>query len=225
LWRAVEAQHRVATARLVDTLQEQALLEELLEETKPALRGPPRHYLLLTPFRYPPHHPGGSRFRHATDPGVFYGAEERRSACAELGYWRWRFLLDSPALQRLEPLPQTLFQVRIDCVTVDLTAAPLSRDAALWRHPRDYGPCQALALQAREAGAGAIRYSSVRDPEAGPCGAVFSPACFSGDPSHEQAWLLSVTRERVRWSRDSALFPEGFEFTSAAWHAPGSATS
>ena len=33
LWRAVEAQHRVATARLVDTLQEQALLEDLLESS------------------------------------------------------------------------------------------------------------------------------------------------------------------------------------------------
>jgi hypothetical protein len=37
LWRVVEAQHRAATMRLVDTLEEQALLEELIEEAKPPL--------------------------------------------------------------------------------------------------------------------------------------------------------------------------------------------
>ena len=220
LWRAVEAQHRVATARLVDTLQEQALLEDLLEGSKPALPEASRHYLLMTPFRYPPPHPGGSRFRGARDAGVFYGAEERRTACAELGYWRWRFLLDSPKLPRLEPLPQTLFQVRIDCMVVDLMSAPLTRDSTAWRHRSDYGPCQRLARQARAAGAGAIRYASVRDPEGGPCGAVLSPRCFSGEPANEQSWFLAVTRERVRWRRDSALFPEGFEFECAVWAEP-----
>jgi hypothetical protein len=226
LWRAVEAQHRVATARLADTLQEQSLLEDLLEGSKPALPGPPRHYLLTTPFRYPTVHPGGSRFRSATDAGVFYGAEERRTACAELGYWRWRFLLDSPKLPRLDPLPQTLFQVRIDCRALDLTQPPLSRDAATWRDPADYGPCQRIAQVARAAGADAVRYSSVRDPDAGACGAVFTPRSFSGEPSNEQSWLLAVTRERVRWRRDSALFDEGFEFECAAWrHAARPAIS
>jgi len=217
LWRAVEAQHRVATARLVDTLQEQALLEELLEGSKPRSPDPPRHYLLMTPFRYPAPQPGGSRFRGVRDPGVFYGAEERRTACAELGYWRWRFLLDSPRLKRLEPLPQTLFQVRIDCAAIDLTAPPLSRDAAQWRDPADYAACQRVARAARAAGAGALRYASVRDPQAGACGAVFSPRSFAGEPTSEQSWFLAVTRERVRWRRDSALFPEGFEFECAAW--------
>ena len=37
VWRFVEAQHRVSTLKLVDTLDEQALLEELLEENKPVL--------------------------------------------------------------------------------------------------------------------------------------------------------------------------------------------
>ncbi|HFD15188.1 MAG TPA: RES domain-containing protein, partial [Rhodospirillales bacterium] len=34
-WRLVEAQHRVATLPLVDTLEEQELLERLIEETEP----------------------------------------------------------------------------------------------------------------------------------------------------------------------------------------------
>ena len=44
----------VSTLKLVDTLAEQALLEDILEESKPPV--PPEcrhlHYLLSTPFRY-----------------------------------------------------------------------------------------------------------------------------------------------------------------------------
>ncbi|MBP8780706.1 MAG: RES domain-containing protein, partial [Alicycliphilus sp.] len=74
-WRGVEAQHVVSTMRLVDSAAEQDLLEQLLEASKPALPATrqPRHYLLLTPFRYRPHHP--SRFRPAHARGQWYGAE------------------------------------------------------------------------------------------------------------------------------------------------------
>ena len=56
------------------------------------------HYLLFTPFRYAPP-PGGRAFADPTITGVFYAADAVRTACAELGYWRWRHLLDVPALQ------------------------------------------------------------------------------------------------------------------------------
>jgi hypothetical protein len=219
-WRAVEAQHRVSTIRLVDTLEEQAELEQLLEASKPALPDVPPglHWLLATPFRYPPL-PQGSRFRGPADPGVFYGAEARRTACAELGYWRWRFLLDSPALARLEALPQTLFTASVDARAIDLREPPLVRDAAAWMHPRDYGPCQAFARVARESGVTAIRYASVRDPDHGGCIAVLSPQVFVPGDFAEQGWRLTVMRSRVFWHRDSAVHAESFEFGTAQWRA------
>jgi hypothetical protein len=214
LWRAVEAQHRVSTLRLVDTLAEQAQLESLLEASKPA--PPPqaasRHYLLTTPFRYPSMHPGGSRFRAATDPGVFYGADELRTAAAELGYWRWRFLMDSPALDRLMPMPQTLFQVGVAGAALDLSQPPLAVDAPKWTARSDYTSCQQLAASARAAGIALLRYRSVRDPERAMCGAVLTPVAFEGEPIEEQTWHLSVTRERVQWQRDSVLHAASFEF-------------
>src|SRR5437868_2918739 len=104
----------VSTMPLVDSLEEQAVLEAVLDAGKPAVPPDARHlhYLIFTPFRYPPS-PWGSRFRGGQDPGVFYGADAIRTACAELGYWRWRFLLDSPALPRIDARPQTLFQVSV----------------------------------------------------------------------------------------------------------------
>ena len=75
-WRLVEAQHVVSTMKLVDDVAEQRLLEDLLEAAKPPLPAAAKglHYLLATPFRYPPL-PRGSRFRAAGEPGVFYGAD------------------------------------------------------------------------------------------------------------------------------------------------------
>lgn len=214
LWRAVEAQHRTATLRLVDTLDEQAQLERLLESSKPPVPAAAAglHYLLATPFRYPPRHPGGSRFRGATDPGVFYGASQVRTACAELGYWRWRFLMDSPALTALAPVPHTLFRCRVEGAGIDLRTAPLSRDAKLWTARDDYSHCQRLGVMAREAGIELITYRSVRDPRGGACMAVLTPSAFASPPESEQSWHLSVTRARVTWQRDSVLQPEGFEF-------------
>ena len=62
-----------STMALVDTLDEQHVLERLLDDGKPPVPDGRRalHYLLFTPFRYPPP-PGGSRFRGPNDPGVFY---------------------------------------------------------------------------------------------------------------------------------------------------------
>ena len=84
-WRAVEAQHVASTRRLVDSNEEQILLETLLEESKPRSFAP-LDYLLATPFRYPPW-TRGSRFRAPADPGVLYAADERRTACAR-HFWR-----------------------------------------------------------------------------------------------------------------------------------------
>lgn len=216
LWRAVEAQYRAATIRLVDTLDEQAQLERLLEGSKPPVPASAAtlHFLLATPFRYPPRHPGGSRFRSAIDPGVFYGAAEVRTACAELGYWRWRFLMDSPALPGLAPVPHTLFCCRVAGSGIDLRAPPLVRDAALWTAPDDYTPCQRLAVQARAADIAIIRYRSVRDARGGMCAAVLSATAFAAPPEAEQSWHLAVTRARVTWQRDSLLHQQGFEFTA-----------
>lgn len=215
LWRAVEAQHRVSTMALVDTLEEQALLEHILDDSKPALEPELQslHYLLFTPFRYPPL-PNGSRFRSATDPGVFYGAEAGRTACAELGYWRWRLLMDSPQIQSIPPVQQTLFRISAHGNAIDLRTPPLARRRKQWTDPNDYSASQALASQARKQGVQIIQYESVRDPQSGGCAVLLSPAAFvSRKPIDSQSWTLAVFKHRVVWQRDSIFENESFEFS------------
>lgn len=220
LWRAVEAQHQVSTMALVETLAEQELLESLLDASKPALPAEAKglHYLLFTPFRYPP--PArGSRFRSVLDPGVFYGAETIRTACAELGYWRWRFLCDSPALEAIDPQMQTVFRAAVAGPTLDLRAPPFDGDRAQWVSA-SYDATQRLATSAREAGIAIIRYESVRDPERGGCGAVLSARAFAEkQPLAREHWWLAVSRERVVWKRDHGGQPTTFEFDARIFAA------
>ena len=204
---------------LVDSLDEQEALEKLLEESKPALpiEAEGLHWLLFTPFRYPPP-PGGSRFRGDNDPGVFYAADSIETACAELGYWRWRHLLESPEMDHIPSRAQTVFQVSVRGRGIDLRDKPFARSKAKWAHPSDYSACQALAREARAAGLGLLRYQSVRDPRHGGCAAVLSPTAFSAkEPIASQTWHLSVFRERVVWRSDNPLKHTSLEFLAAGW--------
>jgi hypothetical protein len=218
-WRAVEAQHRVATMSLIDSLAEQAQLEALLDASKPPIPAAALglHWLLFTPFRYPTSK-HGSRFRRPYDPGVFYAAYERTTACAELGYWRWRFLTESSALGSIDTLPQTLFKVAIQGSAVDVRGPAFSNDEAHFLDKTDHTYCQAFAALTREAHVDAIVYQSVRDPGAGGCAAVLTPTAFAKkEPIGPETWNLSVTLDRVIWQKNDVLSPEAFEFPAILW--------
>ena len=219
-WRMVEAQHLASTMKLVDTRAEQDLLEEIIEESKPPLPAEARDldYLLATPFRYQPLSPG-SRFRGPTDPGVFYGAESVRTAAAEVGYWRWRFLRETTGLDRLGPAQHTAFSVAAAGSGVDLRNSPFDRDAAVLTNPSDYRATQEFARAAREAAVEIITYRSVRDPRPAWCVALLSPRAFAARRPNRttQTWHLVVTSAEAIWRRGPA---ETLSFPTALWLAP-----
>jgi hypothetical protein len=199
-WRIVEAQHRVPTMRLVDTLDEQRVLEDLLEASKPPLpaEAAKLHYLLATPFRYPAPPPVGSRFRGIGDPGVWYGADVVETALAEVAYWRLRFLADSPATPDLLPVPHTAFRASVAGSAIVLSQPPFDRQRRQWEDPASYDATQALARVAREAGIVLIRYRSVRDPGHRAAHAVLTPKAFrKSAPLEQHTWLIKVGRAQV----------------------------
>ncbi|HEX7054233.1 MAG TPA: RES family NAD+ phosphorylase [Burkholderiales bacterium] len=214
LWRGVEAQHVVSTMRLADNAAEQRVLEELLEASKPALpRGAERqHYLLFTPFRY--RSPVATRFRRPHDPGVWYGAESLRTACAEVAYWKWRFLMDSEALAKSAlHTEHTFFKARARGRCIDLTAAPWKSASRAWTHGSDFRECQALADAARRRAISWIRYAAVRAE--GVCGAVLQPQALSPvEPFVQQTWACKTTAAGAWMQRAGG---ERYDFPAANW--------
>jgi hypothetical protein len=197
-WRVVEAQHQVSTLKLVDTVEEQAILEELIEQTKPPVPPECRHldYLMSTPFRYGAAYPKGSRFRRpGMTPGVFYASEMPATAVAEMAFYGLLFFAESPHT----PWPvnageYTAFAASFTTPrALDLTRSPLDADSAKWVHPTDYSACQDLAETARTANIQILRYRSVRDPDKGVNLALLSCRAFTSKaPTRRQTWRMRL---------------------------------
>jgi hypothetical protein len=188
---------------ITDTLDEQAILEDLIERHKPAVPEAARnlHFLLFTPFRYRPVHPG-SRFRRPNDPrGVFYAGETDRAALAERAFYALLAMAES-----IDDTPPhwrgqvTVFTVPLQSQTaVDLTAPPFSAHRAAFIAPTDYSACQAFADTARAADCAIIRYESARDPDGGCNIALFDPGAFARNaPSTLPTWHLEANAHGVR---------------------------
>lgn len=203
LVRVVESQEQVATGRLVGSLEEQALLESLLETAKPPLpkAADGLHYLLATPFRYPPlRH--GSRFGSRLEPSLFYGGGTKPTALAESAYYRlvfWRGMTVPPP----SPLKTqyTLFGVPWRCERgVRLQAEPFGRWREALTDPSNYGATQQLGAAMRAAGVEAFEYVSARDPGGGANVALFTPAALAAPrPTFTQGWFAETGGAAVRF--------------------------
>ncbi len=205
-WRVVEAQHVISTRKLVDSAAEQALLEELIERAKPPLPPEPElaglHYLLATPFRYPPL-PHGSRFGTRAERGVWYGADRRPTALAEAAYYRLVLLEGTEA--EIEPILVDLSVFRAEVRTergADLTKPPFAAGEAEISSPVSYAASQALGRTLRAAGIEACRYRSARDPDGGTNLAIFTARAFASPrPREPETWYCVATRAAVELSR------------------------
>ncbi len=202
-WRVVESQHEVSTRKLVSSAAEQELLEELIDRVKPPVAvGVRLHYLLFTPFRYPPlRH--GSRFGGRHERGVWYGSEQQRTAFAEVAYYRLLFLEGTQAL--LEPVSTALtsFTVRMrSSNSIDLAAAPFTDHTAAISSPSSYQTSQALGRAMRDAEVALFRFPSARDADGGTNIGAFSPAVFhQATPQRFERWHCTATRRAVDFTR------------------------
>lgn len=214
-WRSVESQHQIATRKLVDSDAEQQLLEELIETVKPPqVAGTRLHYLLSTPFRYPPL-PYGSRFGSRRERGIWYGSEAQSTLFAEVAYYRFLFLHGSSAELGVVETELTAFRVTIRAERgVDLTAPPFSAHASVLTSRISYEATQELGQAMRDAGVGAFRYTSARDADAGANVGVLSPVVFGRrHPRSLEAWHCTATRHRVEVGRRDYFRHAAFGFS------------
>ncbi|HLU64829.1 MAG TPA: RES family NAD+ phosphorylase [Kofleriaceae bacterium] len=205
-WRVVEAQHVVSTRKLVDDLDEQELLEELIDGVKPPLPADEvdhgrLHWLLATPFRYPPLR-YGSRFGRRHERGIWYGSLAVPTALAETAYYRLVFLEGTAADLSLQ-VELTVFSAAYDSArAVDLTRPPFDRHIARISSPIDYTVSQALGTAMREQDVELLRFRSARDPRGGDNLALLSPrALATRRPGRQETWMCHASRPRVDFVR------------------------
>jgi RES domain len=214
VWRVVEDQFQNSTLKLVDTVQEQNVLEEILDElAKPPQPTDPEfdglHFLLSTPFRYPPFH-GGSRFASRPERGLWYGALEVTTALVEKAYYRFVFLLGTAAELGTVEQPWSSFSVTARSKrAVDLTAAPFLSYQSQISSPTSYAFSQPLGRAMRQDGVALCKFTSARDQAKGVNVALFAPAFDSGQvaESTHVGWMSRSTRQVVQIYRKNFARP------------------
>lgn len=227
VWRVVEGQHRIATRKLVDSDAEHRLLEELIESKKPPRPAGEEfeglHYLLYTPFRYPPLR-YGSRFGGRHERSLWYGSEQPSTAFAESAYYRMVFLDGTQADLGRRTVELSAFSVSVvSGKAVDLTAPPFDAHRAIIASPTSYGETQRLGSAMRRHGVVAFRYPSARDPRRGHNIGLFSPLAFAEKTiGATQTWFCSITRAAVELRRKTFFEDvEAFRFARADFEVDG----
>ena len=203
--RIVESQQQIATTRIVDSLEEQAILESLLETTKPPVLGNTGHlhYLFSTPFRYPPLK-YGSRFGSRFEPSLLYGSKTIETLLIECSYYRFLFWngMTEPPQSRKFITEHTVFAGRYYSEQgLRLHDTSFSAYTDILRHPASYTATQALSRAMREAGIEAFEYHSARDAKKGiNIGLYTANALIVNEPLYKSQWICSTTANNVRFS-------------------------
>ncbi len=224
LYRIVESQEQVATRRFVDSLAEQAVLEELLESSKPdyPATDPRLHYLLKTPFRYPPL-PWGSRFGRVHEPSLFYGGRSVAATLAESAYYRLVFIASMQGNPPARPLLSEHSIFSVDYATrrgIRLQQPPFAAHKSALTHRSDYGACQQLGSAMRAANVAALEYTSARACPEAVCVALFESVAFRQTaPTSMSHWLCETTPDSVTFKEAGSRTPQCF--AAGEFHVDG----
>jgi len=202
LYRLVESQEQIASLGYVDTLDEQALLEQMLESTKPVYKEDlsAYHYLLSTPFRYPPLK-WGSRFGGVHEPSIFYGGASVDVTLAESAYYRfmfWNSMAGAPIKKQIRT-EHCLFSVDYQSQRgVSLQQTPFDNYADEIASPTQYARSQQLGSAMRASGVEVFEYPSARDPQKGLCVGLFTSRAFKHKkPKEMTQWLCETAANEV----------------------------
>lgn len=204
-WRIVEDQIRSSSRSLVDTREEHEILEKLLEKSKPygdeaAFKG--LHYLLFTPFRYPPLE-WGSRFGSRFERNLFYASFELDTAIAEKAFHRFNLLRASEGNVGERSILYTAFKVNFNIkYGIDLSKPPFLEYREQISSPISYLESQSLGKAMRDDGVEACISHSARDKENGKNINVFSPKALGENSELEKTFKFIS----CRFSKDSVEF-------------------
>jgi hypothetical protein len=207
IYRTVEGQYFISTRKLVDSDEEQRILEEVLDQSKPPVATTNSygelHYLLYTPFRYPPLKAGG-RFHTRIEQSIFYGSEGLRTSMAEVAYGRFLFAHHSEAKFKSMQVPYTHFLSKVKSNhSLLLTTTPFNVHRSHISHPASYAYSQLLGSAMRKSRTELFTYYSARSPGGVNVGLFSAEAFQSNKPivGKEAHWSVYISAEVIEFTR------------------------
>lgn len=223
-WRIVEAQHISSSRDLVESREDHDLLEELLENSKPPIENN-KHYLIVTPFRYPPLK-YGSRFGNTYEFSLWYGSISLQTAFAEVAFYRLKFFTDTSANLDYIEIPMTAFKAYIKTKNgIDLTKPPFKKYQDKISDKTSHEYSQQLGTEMREANIEAFIYTSARDKRLGENVAAFNADVFKMNKkqyiSNMQNWRCMANKNVIEFSRDELVFRKHLEFSKEDFEGCG----
>ncbi len=221
-WRIVEDQTKSTTRKFVTTSFEHDILEALLDSNKPKMKfyGDEAyfqglHYLLSTPFRYPPLR-WGSRFGNKTERSLLYTALNIETAMAEKAYYKLAFYQASEANLGGKTIPHTAFKVNItSTLYVDLCAEPFKQAINEISSKTSYQVSQSLGAHLRNDNIECFQYQSARCPKVGKNMAVISPKALQNNKQLESTFIYLncySTKDIVEYSYKHGLNKNTYQF-------------
>lgn len=228
LLRVVESQVQIATNSIVDNVDEQLVLEKMLEDTKPTL---PRqaaglHYLLATPFRYPPlKH--GSRFGTRFEPSLFYGSYTLETAFSETAYYRFLFWagMSNPPPSGKFITQHTIFAIHYETQRgLKLQNMPFCKYDQYLLDKSHYSSTQMLGHHIRGNGIQAFEYKSARDRSHGLNAALLTPEVFTvKQPIYQSQWICDTSPHTVSFYTPEKIYKYTYETYLAKGQFPAPA--
>ncbi len=214
-WRMVEAQHISSSRDLVESREEHDLLEELLEKSKPRIANN-KHYLIYTPFRYPPLK-YGSRFANTYEQSLWYGSINLLTALAEVAFYRLKFFADTSADLEYIEIPMTAFKAYIQTENgIDLTTPHFKKYQDKISNKTSYVDSQKLGAEMRDANIEVFIFTSARDKTFGKNVAAFTPDVFKMKDNQYitgmQNWRCIANHNIIEFTRDEILCRKHHEF-------------
>jgi hypothetical protein len=230
-WRIVEDQSKSTTRKFVDSSYEHDLLEKLIDESKPSIKyyGDEKyfkncHYLIFTPFRYPPLK-WGSRFGGRWERGIFYSALDIETAMSEKAFYKLAFLQASEGNIGGKTLLSTAFKTNIESSHfINLCEAPFKVYEKKISAKDSYHFAQALGKEMRDAKVETFQYRSARSQKAGNNIGVFSPKPLVNNSNLEKTFEYFncyATKEVVEFSTRTQPKTTRFIFSAADYMING----
>jgi len=214
-WRIVELQEKTSTRKLVDSIEEQKVLEELIDDSKPPLLREEAHFhpLLYTPFRYPPLK-NGSRFGKKSEPSLWYGSLNTQTSMAEKAYYQLAFINASAGNFEMVISPMTIFSVKLNIVKgVRLHESPFLKYQNHISSPSSYQWSQFLGKQMRDHHLDGFLFASARDRKKGINVGLFKINSFANKQPNAtsfQMWQCHTTKNFVEFIRMGSINDQAY---------------